>query len=198
MIVWLIVLGVLGGFLLLPIGVRATYNTDGALLQLLVGPLRFQLYPGKNVAKKNNTAVAKEKSGAQSSKGTISTGGSLNDFLPVFRVVWSLLQDFKRKLRVDRLEFKLVLAGDDPYDLSVNYGRAWAALGNLMPRLESFLCIRKRNLEIECDYLAEQTRVFVLIDLTMTIGRLLELAVRHGCRGLIEYHKLLKIRKGGA
>lgn len=194
----LITLGILVGLSFVPVGVRASYDADGVALHLIIGPLHFQVYPGNHRTQKKRSVATKGKTGAQASKGSAKTGGSLNDLVPILHVAWDLLRDFKRKLRVDRLEFKLVLAGEDPCDLSVNYGRAWAALGNLMPGLESFLCIRKRNLEIQCDYLAERTTVFLLVDLTMTIGRLLCLAVRYGFRSFIEYHKLLKIRKGGA
>lgn len=192
------VLCVLLGLAALPVGVRARYDAGGALLQLIVGPFRFKLYPGNTSGAKNRSTTVKRKSGTRATQSSSNQGGGLNDLLPILRVVWELLKDFKRKLRVDRLEFKLVLAGEDPCDLSINYGRAWAALGNLMPRLESFLLIRRRNLEIECDYLAERTTVFLLVDLTISVGRLLVLAVRHGLRGLIEYRKLHKIRKGGA
>lgn len=198
MIAVLCVLGALLGLAVLPVGVRACYGANGALLQLKVGPLYIKLYPENKSSQENKTATGKEKSGKQASSNSTNAGGGLNDLLPILRVVWDLLRDFKRKLRVDRLEFKLVLAGEDPCDLSVNYGRAWAALGNLMPRLERSLTIRRRNLEVECDYLAERTTVFLLVDLTITVGRLFGLAANYGLRGLIEYRKLLKIRKGGA
>ena len=198
MITVLCVLGVLLGLAVLPVGVRACYDAGGALLQLKVGPFYIKLYPGNKSSPRNKSVAVKEKTGKRASSNSTNAGGGLNDLLPILRVVWDLLRGFRRKLRVDRLEFKLVLAGEDPCDLSVNYGRAWAALGNLMPRLERFLTIRKRNLEVECDYLAERTTVFLLVDLTITVGRLFGLTVRHGFRGLIEYRKLLKIRKGGA
>ena len=57
-----------------------------------------------------------------------------------------LLADFKGKLRVDILELDLVLAGGDPCDLGIKYGKAWAAVGNLLPQLERVFVIRKRNI----------------------------------------------------
>ena len=67
-----------------------------------------------------------------------------------------------------------------------------------MPKLERFLVIRKRNLEVECDFTSEKTLVFVRLELTITLGRLLGLAVVYGIRGLREYLKISKKRKGGA
>ena len=82
------------------------------------------------------------------------------------------------------LRLRLTLAGEDPCDLAVNYGRAWAALGNLMPNLERALVIRKRDVEIQCDFQAEETTVVFAMDLTVTLGRLLGLALGYGLRAL--------------
>ena len=109
-----------------------------------------------------------------------------------------MLGAFRRKLRVNVLELKLILAGDDPCDLAVNYGKAWAALGNLLPRLERVFVIKKRDLEVECDFTANETLVTARLDLTITLGRLLALGVVYGIRALITFLKIKKKRKGGA
>ena len=96
------------------------------------------------------------------------------------------------------LELKLIMAADDPCDLAVNYGRAWAAVGNLMPRLERVLVIKKRDIEVECDFEANQTRVIARLDLTITLGRIIGTAVVYGVEALIEFLKIKNKRKGGA
>ena len=105
---------------------------------------------------------------------------------------------FCRKLRVNVLKLKLILAGDDPCDLAVNYGRAWAALGNLVPQLERFFVIQKRDMQVECDFTADKTLIDAQLDLTITLGRLLGLGVRYGTRVLREFLKIVKLKKGGA
>ena len=99
---------------------------------------------------------------------------------------------------MNRLELKLRRAGGDPCDLAVNYGRAWAAVGNLMPRLERLFVIKKRDVEVECDFTASETLVIARLDLTVTPGRLLGLAIVYGVRALKEFLRLQKKRKGGA
>ena len=81
------------------------------------------------------------------------------------------------KIKKHDLQMKLILAGSDPCDLAVNYGRSWAAVSNLMPRLESWFVIRKKNIEVECDFTASETLVYSYLDLTITLGRLLSLVV---------------------
>lgn len=210
---WLIALGILTALAILPLGVSAQYDSGGTLVRLILGPVKLILYPRphsppkkekkpkeKKQEEKTSEKEAQEASAPVKKKEASGDpqGGDWKDFLPLFRVAMDFLGNFRRKLRVRDLEMKLILAGDDPCDLAVNYGRAWAALGNLMPKLERFLVIRKRNLEVECDFTSEKTLVFVRLELTITLGRLLGLAVVYGIRGLREYLKISKKRKGGA
>ena len=126
------------------------------------------------------------------------SGGSWTDFLSLVPIVFDFLGDFRRKLRVNRLELKLIMAADDPCDLAINYGRAWAALANLLPRLERFLVIQKRDLEVECDFEASETVIIARLDLTITLGRILAAVFTFAFRALVEFLKILKKRKGGA
>ena len=114
------------------------------------------------------------------------------------KVALDFLGDFRRKLRLNNLELKLILAGDDPCDLAVNYGRAWAVVGNLMPQLEKWFVIKKRNIEVECDFEATQTLVIARLNLTITLGRLLAAVVKAAVRALVVFLKIKKKRKGGA
>ena len=92
----------------------------------------------------------------------------------------------------------MTLAGDEPDKLAVNYGRAWAALGNLMPHLERTFVIRKRDVDVACDFLAEETLIYARLDATITVARATHLLSRHGIKILKELGELKKLRKGGA
>lgn len=192
---WIIALGILTGLAILPVGIRAMYDHDGPWVSLLIGPVSLTLYPK---AKADKKVVAKETRSQKAGNAPgRKTGGSFKEFSPLVQTLLELLIDFKHRLRINNLELKLILAGSDPCDLAVNYGKAWAALGNLMPRLESVLTIKKRHLEVECDFTAVSTVVFASVDVTITIGRLVYLALRHGFKGLRQYREILNNRKGG-
>lgn len=200
---WLIAAGVLVFIAILPVGVSALYNEDGPLVNLLIGPVKILLFPGKkkdSKEKKEKPKKAKksEKETSSSKKKTKKKGGSIQDFLPLVDKVLDFLDAFRRKLRVDHLEMKLVLGGGDPCDMAVNYGKAWATLGNLMPLLNRAFVIKKRDLEVECDFLADKTVITARLDLTITVGRVLSLLVVQGIPALREFLKLMKKRKGGA
>ena len=210
---WWIALGVVVLLAILPLGVSAGYDGAGARLRVILGPVRLNLFPRpqkeKKPAQPNKKDTRQEKQDAalpkppqppkaEPAENGKKQGGKLSDFLPLVKVALDLLGDFRRKLRLNRLELKLILGGGDPCNLAVNYGRAWAAVGNLMPQLERLFVIKKRDVEVECDFTASETLVIARLDMTITLGRLLSLAVVYGIRGLKEYLKLQKKRKGGA
>ena len=201
---WLITLAILALLAILPLGATALYRAEGFSLKLIAGPLRIGLIPGKKKEKKpkkqekKKTKVKKETTPGHKPQTQEKKGGSWTDFLPLVRVGLDLLNDFRRKLRIDRLEVKLIMASGDPCDLAINYGRANAALGNLWPMLERCFVIKKRDVEIECDFEASETVIYARADLTITLGRLLVLVVRYGIRALKTYLNIQKSRKGGA
>lgn len=214
---WWITLGILFLLAILPLGVSAVYNASGTVIRVIAGPVRFTVFPMKKKEKKpkkEKTPNPAEPVQEQPAEATASKqppdktppkpekpkeqGGSVLDFLPLVKVVLDFLDGFRRKLRVDRLEMKIVLAGGDPCDLATNYGKAWVALGNLLPRLERVLVIKKRDLDIQCDFVAEQTLITARLDLTITLGRLLGLTVRTAVKALVEFLKIKNKRKGGA
>ena len=196
---WLIALAVIVLLAILPLGVSAVYDEAGPLIRLIFGPVRLQVFP----AKKKTSAPKKAKEKKQNpqpagSQQKTSKGGKWSDFLPIVYTILDFLADFRRKIRVNRLEMKLTMAGDDPCDLAVNYGRAWAALGNLEPQLDRLFVIKKKDLQVQCDFEETDTRVEARLDLTITVGRLLALATRYGIRVLREFLSIMKLRKGGA
>ena len=197
---WYIALGIIFLLVILPLGVGFSYDCDGAIVLVLVGPLHFKVYP-KNKAnekpKKEEAPKEKKPSNKPPTKKQTKKGGSIQDFMPLVRAALDFLGDFRRKLRVRKLELNVVLGGEDPCDLAINYGKAWAALGNLWPRLERIFVIRKRDVEIQCDFEASQTLVTASVEVTITLGRLLWLVAVYGVRAIKEFMKLQKLQKGG-
>ncbi len=234
---WWIALAVVILLAILPLGASVRYDADGPLVKVIIGFIRFRVFPAKkkkNKPKKEKKKDTQEqeaprdvagepasaeaastpplddaqikeqvlppsKSGKAKDQPKDKSGGSILDFIPLVKLGLNFLGDFfGRKLRVNCLELKLTLAGGDPCDLALNYGRAWEAMGNLWPRLERWLVIKKRDVNIQCDFEGEKTLVYARLDITITLGRLIGLAVCYGVRALITFLKIRKKRKGGA
>ena len=210
---WLITLGILALLAGMPLGVSVCYDSAGVLVKVIAGFLRIQVVPSKSKSGKKDKKEKHTKSGATEEKAvkqtkaqkketaeesTVKKGGSAMDFMPLVQLALEFLGTFTRKLRINRMELRIVLAGDDPCDLAVNYGKAWTALGNLWPRLEEVFVIRKRDVEVQCDFEGTQTLVTARVDISITLGRLLSLAAVYGIRALKEFLNFKKKRKGGA
>ena len=198
---WLIALFIVILLAILPLGVSVIYNEDGPLVRVIAGFVRIKVFPLKKKEKKaeKKKKKKKKKSGeSQSSKKPSSKGGSIMDFLPLLKVAVDFLDGFRRKLRVNLLEMKLVLAGGDPCDLGLNYGKAWEVLGNITPYLDRVFVFKKRDLDVACDFEGSKTLIYVRLDLTITLGRLLVLVFTAAFRALKVYLEIMKKRKGGA
>ena len=206
---WLIALALLVLLAILPLGASVLYDEDGPRARIVAGPLKIQVFPLKKKPKKNKPKAEKPKKDKKPKKAAPEgekpepfpkpkTGGSWTDFLPLVRVALDLLNDLRRKLRVDHLKLHLTMAGDDPCDLAVNYGRMNASLAALIAQLERFLVIKKRDVHIDCDFAASETVILARLDLTITLGRILSIAAVYGVRALTTFLKIKKQREGGA
>lgn len=215
---WWIALGILIGILILPIGVSALYDSQGVRARVIIGFIRFTIFPTKKKAKKEkkkespkeaaqeaqkeepaDEASKPAKTDAAKKKTAVKRedpGGSLLDFLPVLKLALKFVGEFFGKtLHVDVLYLKVTMAGGDPCDLAVNYGKAWAALGNLWPKLDDLMTIKKRDVQLQCDFEGDETLVNARVDLTLTLGRVLGLTICYGARIAWNLVKILNKRK---
>lgn len=189
-LLWILV--VLSALAMVPLGVRGIYKKDGVSFSLLIGPFSVLIYPRKKSNPKekrpqqDKRAKQKKKQNIEGDKSE-KNGGKLTDFLPLIQTALDFLGDFRKKIRVQRLEMLLTLAAEDPADLAMNYGKAWTALGNLLPWIERLFVIGKRDLQVGCDFTANESMLYVRVDATITVGRLVGLLVRYGYRGYKQY-----------
>ncbi len=219
---WWIALGILVGILILPLGVSVFYDAAGVRIRVIAGFIRFTVFPMKKRKPKKEKAPQQKKEEVKQKKTEKSSpkteksekappakkqsqpkkeapGGSLLDFLPLAKLALKMVGElFGKTLHIDVLYVKLTMAGGDPCDLAVNYGRAWAALGNLWPKIDDLLTIKKRDIQIQCDFEGEETVVNARVDLTITLARVLGLLICYGARMAWGFLKILNKRKKAA
>lgn len=126
--IW-IAIAVLVILAILPLGVYIRYNDTGFLLRVVVGPVKITVYPRRKKPKIRKAQSQKQKSEKKTASApmeekppqptkpqseTNEKGGSLTRFLPLVKLGLQFLGDFRRKLRLDDLYLRLILAGDDP------------------------------------------------------------------------------------
>ena len=188
------VLGIIAAVFVLigciPVGVDARYHENALALRLKIGFFNMQVLPAK--PKKKKAAPKKEKSApknaaakpAKPKKQFQMPKLTLQDILALADLACDTLGNLRRKLRVEVLVLHVTLGGSDPAKAAILYGRAWALIGMLNPKLEQLFVIKKRDIQPVLDYNEKEMKVDAHLALTITIGRAVSLAARAGVRFL--------------
>lgn len=175
MIALAITLGVLLLISIMPVGVRAVFDgTLSVYLTFFHAPLR--IYPGKKKSAK------KQKKNKPHPEQKQKTGGSPAQLSEYLRLATRLLGKLRRKLLVRELTLHAIFGGKDP---ALNYGRAWAAIGSIMPIFEQLFRIKKRDVGAYCSEEEPAIRIYARAHATMTVAGLLHLAI-HALRGYLK------------
>lgn len=224
---WWIFFGILALILVLPLGASIFYDAAGVRVLVITGPIRFTVFPMKKKEKtpeaKKEPEKAEEPEPAPAQQPELQpekkeplplpeapkppkpakekepAGGSLTDFLPLLELVLKFVGEFfHRTLHIDVLYLKLTMAADDPADLAINYGKTWAALGNLWPYIDRMFTIKKRDIQLQCDFEGSETLVNARVDITVTLARLLGLVLGYAFRIVVKFLKIMWNRNKAA
>lgn len=198
LIVLLVILGIFLVLGILPLKVLAEYGEAGPKALLKAGPVTILLYPrpekpeGQQKEKKK-----KEREDTHKEKSSVPRGGKISFFRQLLSVALELLGKLWRKLHLEELTLHLTIAaGDgDPADTALRYGRAWAAVGAMIPLIENALIVHKRDVQVYMDAQSEEMTVYAKGVLRIRLGGVLYLGLRYGFKALrlfIQYK-----RKGG-
>lgn len=187
-------LWILGGICLLlllsrlRLRVGLAYREDGLGANLRLGLFRFQLYPEKK--KKTKKVVKKEVVKKPAEEKPVLSNllqnrdtaiALLRELLPLCK---ELLGRFQEKLRVDILQVTLICAQEDPADAAIFYGHANAVAGTLLPLLERWFTIKKKEIEIKLDFEREKPQCYGQVQFSLTMGQLLTLGAFALTKGL--------------
>lgn len=194
---------IVGGILLvllamMPIRLLIAYSLQGVSVKLKAGLLTFSVLPRKpkTTQKKENEAGETAAAGSNAEKQTTKREKpDISAYLRVLKLVLDLLIRLRNKAVMKRFDFLLILAGDDPSDLAVLYGRTQGAFAVLFGQIEAAFNIHKRNIRIECDFTADKTVFEGFTDISITFGRLFYLAARYGTVILKEYFTIINNKK---
>lgn len=159
----------------MPVGIRVRYLQDELKMWYTIGPVRLLRYPenDEDREKRQNSALNIRTVLNEPIKANRKFDNLLGDFLAELKTTLGLFWHLRPKLRIKRLILKLHLAGAEPAVLAMLYGGAWAAIGGLLPILEEGFILKKRELDVDCDFSGEKTYLEVKLDITIGLGRLL-------------------------
>lgn len=176
----LTVLAVLLAVGLIPAGVYAKFDGELTVSATVLG-IRIRLIPAKMKQKHEKEPAPKEKK--EKKKFSLPPKAALEEYL---HLALQLLGKLRRKILIRRLKLHAVFGGSDA-DAALNYGRAWAAIGTVMPLLENCFRIRRRDVGAFLSEEESSLRLYAEAHATLTVGQILHIALHALVRFLIIY-----------
>ena len=190
-IILLIILGLLLAVLLTPAGVRFTYGQGEMSLDVKFGPIRRRIFPGKakpeepekekKPKKKREKPPKEEKEKKEKPpKAKINREQIIYTLEKLPPILGRALGGTRRRIRVKPLKVHLLVAGYDPADTAVLYGKLEAALSAGLPVLRRAVHIRDEDIRLFLDFSQEQMDCIAELGVTLRPWDLLAVGGRAG------------------
>ena len=188
-----IILCVLAALLLLivlllqiPVEVRFRYNQGDFALDLQYGPVKLQLFPGKPENADGKPSEKPQKRGKKKKKKEKPQKPKAKiNREQIFYAVEKLPPIFGRALRrtggsirVQPLKVYLLVAGYDPADTAVLYGRLEAALAAGLPLLRRVIRIKEEDIRLYVDFTEREMDCIAEVGVALRPWRLVTMGVR--------------------
>ena len=169
----LILVALLTALNLLPVGVDAEYAPEGFFLRIKAGPAKITLLPKqeKKPKKPKKEKKKKEKPEAEPKKEKKKLHLTPDMIFTLVRLGLEAVGSFRRKLRVELFRLWLLVAGSDPYQTAVLYGRIRAALDGLYPLFARAFTIEERDVRVGADFTKEKLQAQGRLILTIRVGQ---------------------------
>ena len=196
-----IILGVLlvlfGIVLFTPAGVRLSYESGALRVSVRFGPVRTTVYPRKKkeAAEKapEPPAKAAEQPPAEKKKTSVNREQILYSLEVLPPVLGKALRRVGRSLRFDPLQLHLLVAGRDPADTAVLYGRIQGALAAGLPTLHRLTNIKNQDIQLFLDFSEEKMDCIADVGVSLRLWDVLVMLVCAGCSALRWYLRFRKL-----
>ena len=146
--------------LLIPLHVRISYEKGVFNAWMRYGTKMVVLYPGQEKdaqAQKMTAATAKEETPAQEKTKNKPNWEQISYSLEVLpRVLLRALRQTGRRITITPLKLHLLVAGIDPADVAILYGKLQAVLAATLPPLHKSVQIREQDIQLFPDFCEEQ------------------------------------------
>ena len=175
-------------FLLLPVRVRLRFDQGDAALWVRFGPVRLQLFPRPEKKEKPKKKPEKTpQKGADAKKEIPEKPKMKINREQIFYSIETLppilgraLRRTGQRLRFTPLKIHLLVAGPDPADTAMLYGRLEAALSAGLPVLHRLVHIKDQDIRLFLDFQQEQMDLIADVGVALRPWDLVSVGVRAG------------------
>lgn len=130
--------------------------------------------------------IRKEKESAPASGGMDKL--DIPYIMDLIHLGLSAMEQFRRALRIDRFLLDCVIATEDAAKTAMAYGAAAAGVGMFLPLLEENLRVRKKDIQITCDFEKTESQIFLEIQVSALVFQLLIIGIKV-LRGFLRLRK---------
>ena len=178
------VAALLGALLFTPIRVRASYEAGDTSVILRVLFFTATLYP-RPVKEGAETGAKepkekKEKTPGSRKKFSLNADQILYSLEKLPPILGRALKGFGTRLRIAPLKVHLLIAGPDPADTAVLYGRILAALESAMPVLHRVMHISDQDIRLFPDFSADSMDCIADVGISIRLWDVLVIGLRAG------------------
>ncbi|MDD3375780.1 MAG: DUF2953 domain-containing protein [Candidatus Omnitrophica bacterium] len=167
-----IILSILIALCFVRISITARYSEIGLEAWAKIAFVRIPLYPPNKKVRTQAKKTVKEVK-KKIKEETEEKGGPFEQFKRYYDLAIDLLKTLRKIIRIDRLKVRFTAAAkDEPAKAAVLYGKAWAAEGIILAVLENNIQVRKKEIAIEVDYLADRPTIYCFTKASVSVGGL--------------------------
>ena len=172
--------------LFLPIRLRVSWDRGGACVAVRFGPARLPLYPPgesgpleeeQKKKKETEPKAAGEKGKKRFSINRDQLVYTLETLPPI---LGRALRRVGRRVRIAPLKVYVLVAGTDPADTAVLYGRLTAALEAGLPLLHRMIHIREQDIRLFPDFQGEEMDLIADVGISLRLWDLLVIGLCAG------------------
>lgn len=179
--VLLTLLALLLVLLQIPVSVRFSYQDGAPEAALRYGPMRLSLFPGKKepVGDRPEEKKKPEKKPKPKKKGRrINREQILYALETLPPILGRALRRTGRSIRIRPLKIYVLVAGYDPADTALLYGRLEAALHGGLPLLRQAVRISEEDVRLYLDFTKRQMDVIADVGVSLRPGSLAWVGLR--------------------
>ena len=165
MLVFAIIISIFIVLALLRFGFIVEYSEVGFEMWVKAGFLRLRLKDKDEKKKPKKKKPKKKKEKKPGKKGP----GSLSEFFNMLRAVKKALDRLRRKLLIKQLTLHYTSASDDPSKTALQFGAANAVFGAIIPVLERYFKIGRRDLRTAADFTAKENGIYAKIVVSIAV-----------------------------
>ena len=188
----------LGIVLFTPAGVRLSYESGALRVAVRFGSVRVDVYPPKKKQPEKEPKAKKEKvkaaePAAEKTKTPVNREQIFYSLEVLPPILGKALRRVGKSLRFDPLKIYLLVAGRDPADTAVLYGRLEAVLAAGLPVFHRLSHIKNQDIRLFLDFSREEMDCIADVGVSLRLWDVLVMLVCAGFGALRWYKGFRKL-----